>query len=106
MQHTSPGDLFFQAQWLNLYLPLELRSPVFMDSLSATDDIPQEYVTLTVEQLERQQVKYILWSPRVIALSQPYRYRQDHLGPFRAFLDSHYRRVQIFSDSDEIWERR
>jgi Dolichyl-phosphate-mannose-protein mannosyltransferase len=106
MEHTSPGDLFFQAQWLNLYLPLELRSPAFMDSLSATDAIPQEYVALTVQQVERQQVKYVLWSPRLIALSQPYRYRQDDLDPFRAFLNSHYRRVHIFSDGDEIWERR
>jgi Dolichyl-phosphate-mannose-protein mannosyltransferase len=106
MQHTRPGDLFFQAQWLNLYLPLDLRSPAFMDNLSATDGIPPEYIALTIQQVEQNQVKYILWSPQILALSQPYRYEQNHLDPFRTYLDTQYKRVQIFSDRDEIWERR
>jgi hypothetical protein len=108
MQHTRPGDLFFQAQWINLYpaFTLELRSPVFVDDLRPSEATRPEYVELTVRQVEQQQVKYILWSPRLVSLNEPHRYGQDHLGPFRAFLNSHYRRVQIFSDRDEIWERR
>jgi hypothetical protein len=106
MQHTRPDDLFFQAQWLNLYLPLELRSPAFMDNLSATDRIPPEYVALTIQQVEKERVKYILWSPQIVALSQPYSYGQDQLNPFHTLLETKYKRVQIFSDHDEIWERR
>jgi len=108
MQHTRPGDLFFQAQWINLYptLTLELRSPAFVDDLRPSEATRPEYVALTVRQVEQQQVKYILWSPRLVSPDEPHRYGQDHLGPFRAFLTSHYRRVQVFSDRDEIWERR
>jgi hypothetical protein len=108
MQHTSPGDLFFQAQWIYLYptFTLELRSPVFVDDLRPSEATRPEYVELTVRQVEQQQVKYILWSPRLVSLDEPHRYGQDHLGPFRTFLTTHYRRVQVFSDRDEIWEQR
>jgi Dolichyl-phosphate-mannose-protein mannosyltransferase len=108
MQHTSPGDLFFQAQWSDLYptFTLELRSPVFVDDLRPNEATRPEYVELTVRQVEQQHVKYILWSPRLVSLDVPHRYGQDHLDPFRVFLSSHYRRVHVFSDRDEIWERR
>jgi len=108
MQHTSPGDLFFQAQWIYLYptLTLELRSPAFVEDLRPSEATRPEYVELTVRQVEQQQVKYILWSPRLVSLDEPHRYGQDHLGLFRTFLTSNYRRVQVFSDRDEIWERR
>jgi hypothetical protein len=108
VQHTSPGDLFFQAQWINLYptFTLELRSPAFVEDLRPSEATRPEYVELTVRQVEQQQVKYILWSPRLVSLDEPHRYGQDHLGPFRVFLSSHYRRVQVFSDRDEVWERR
>jgi hypothetical protein len=106
VQHTQPWDLFFQAQQSSLYLPLKLRSPVFVDSLSTSEDLPPEYVALTIQQLEHQPVKYILWSQKMLDGGQAFRFGPDHLDPFRAFLNASYRRVQVFSDGDEIWERR
>jgi len=79
---------------------------VFVDDLMPSEATRPEYVERTVRQVEQQQVKYILWSPKLVSLDEPHRYGQDHLGTFRAFLTSHYRRVEVFSDRDEIWERR
>jgi hypothetical protein len=49
-----------------------------------------EYVELTVRQVDQQQVRYILWSSRLVSLDEPHRYGQDYLGAFRSFLTSHY----------------
>lgn len=103
-QHTQPGDFFFQAIWLNLYLPLRLRSPVFVDGLLPTEVSRPEFVSLTVNQLEGSKVKYILWIPKWGA--PEVHLQQDHLGPFRDYLKVHYAPVHVFSNGDEIWERQ
>jgi hypothetical protein len=105
-QHTQPGDSFFQSSWLNFYPPLELRSPTYIDGLWPSEVTPPEYVALSVRQLEQKQVKYILWTHRWTDppknIPHP---EQDHLGPFRAYLTSHYTRVHVFSTQDEVWQR-
>jgi hypothetical protein len=55
--------------------------------------------------LESKGVRYVLWS----------KYNEDadpnyplayHLAALRAYLQNRYHRVQVFSDQDEIWERK
>lgn len=105
-QHTRPGDPFFQGSLVTLYAPLGLHSPVFVDSLWPNDLTRPEYVTLTIEQLEQHRLKYILWIPRFTAPEPSADPAEDHLGPFLDYLRSHYARVHVFSNQDEIWERR
>jgi hypothetical protein len=105
-QHTIPGDYFFQSSWLNFYVPLELRSPVFVDGLWSTELTRPEYVALTVRQIEQKQVKYILWTPRWTEEEVASNPEENHLGPFRAYLASHYARIHIFSTHDEVWQRK
>ena len=104
-QHTKPGDPFLQSSWLNLYPPLELHSPVFVDGLWPSDLTRPEYVALTVQQIEQTRLKYILWIPRLSTPEASTPPSQDHLGPFRAYLTSYYSRVHVFSNQDEVWER-
>jgi hypothetical protein len=85
---------------------LDLRSPAFVDGLATNEVTRPEWVDLTIRQLEDKQVKYVLCSPWLYSQLDPSRPWEDHLGPFRAYLRSHYTRVQVFSDHDEIWERR
>jgi hypothetical protein len=106
MQHTKPGDFFYQALWVNVYPPLELRSPVFVDVLVANQVTRPEFVALILQQLESRQVRYILWSPMLNDPLDPGRPWEDHLGPLRAYMRSRYTRVRVFSDQDEIWERQ
>ena len=106
MQNTKPGDLFFQAGWPGLYLPLELHNPVYLDALETSDQTRPEYLDLSIRELEVKQVRFILWSPRLNfpePLRPPGAY---HLTPFREFLLCHYQRLQTFSDQDELWERK
>ncbi len=106
MQHTQPGDYVFQISWPNVYFPLDLRSPTFVDALWISEVTRPEWVDLTVRQLEEKEVKYILCSPWLFLPVDPTHPWQDHLGPFRDYLRSHYTRVHVFLDQDEAWERR
>ncbi|HEX3472845.1 MAG TPA: hypothetical protein VHT28_16815 [Silvibacterium sp.] len=106
MQYTKPGDFFFQAPWPNVYLPLELRSPVFVDVLWPDNVTRPEYVERTIQQLECKQVKYILWSARLEAPEDPSRPWEYHLGPLRAYLHNHYKRIRALQDQDELWQRK
>jgi len=111
MQHTRPGDLFFQANWLNVYPPLELRTPAFVDALTSNDVTRPEFVALTIRQLESRHVEYILWAQGLGIPESPDRPWENHLGPLRAYLKSHYRRVKLLPGPDSsydevVWQRR
>lgn len=105
-QHTKPGDTFFQGCLTTLYMPLDLHSPVFVDSLWANDYTRPEWVTLTIQQLEQNDLKYVLWFPRWTSTGLYDAPSEDHLDPFRSYLRSHYVRVHVFSNQDEVWERQ
>lgn len=106
MQHTRPGEFFLESNGPTLYLPLQLRNPVFLDGIGANDASRPEYVELAVRQLETKRVRYILWTTRLDSPEEPARPWTDHLAPLRAYLRDRYVRVQIFSDQQEIWERK
>lgn len=103
-QHTRPEEFFFQAGWTDVYLPLRLRNPVFLDMLGPVQISP-EYIGLAIQQLEAKHVQYILWQPRFDSPDPFYPPEQYHLEPFRDYLRNHYHRLRNFSDQDEIWER-
>lgn len=105
-QHTKPGDLFYQAVWVNVYPALELQSPVYLDFIVATEETRPEFVALTVRQLQQTQVKYILWSPVLNGPLNPKRAWEDHLEPIRTYMHEHYTVVHVFSDRDEVWQRK
>jgi len=86
-------------------LPLALRDPVYAESLLPTERTRPEMVTLTVRQIEQRQVKYIMWSPQWADSNHAETPSSDHLEPLRIYLRSHYARVHVFSNQDEIWER-
>jgi hypothetical protein len=104
-QHTAPGDFFFRAAWQDTYILLALHNPVFPDILLANEESRPEYVELMMRQLDHRQVRYILWSPQLNNPNDPSRPREDHLGPFRTYLQNRYRLVRVFSDRDELWQR-
>jgi hypothetical protein len=102
-RHISPGELFFQAEWLNIYFPLKLRNPAFAEFLS--EAMPPSYLDLTLEQIEQKQVKYILWS-RWLPPPETKITGHDPLDPFRAYLIARYAPVQTFENQDVVWRRK
>jgi len=104
VQRTRPNDFFFQSGWPGLYLPLQLRNPIFIDDLDPRGVTPSEYVDSGMRQLEAKAVRYILWSPR---LDSPRLNKVDnHLTKFHEYLETHYKQVHSFPDADQLWERR
>ena len=106
MQYTSPGQFFFQAAWPGMYVPLQLRNPVFLDVVGTGDGTRPQYVDQAIQQLETKRVRYVLWSARLGDLDNHERPQVDHLAPLRVYLRKRYERVQVFSDQDEVRERK
>jgi len=106
MQHTSPGQFFFQAAWPGMYLPLQLRNPVFLDAVGTGDGTPPQYVQQAIQQLEEKRVQYVVWPARLDYPDNRQCPETDHLAPLRAYLRRRYERVQIFSDEVEARERK
>ncbi len=98
-RHTTPGQLFFEARWVDLYLPLALRNPVFTDMLEGGHDSRPEFVDWSIRQLATQRVQYIIWSPRLESPAYPF-------ARFHEFLADHYQRVWTFPDQDQVWQRQ
>jgi hypothetical protein len=106
IQHTQPGQFFFEALQPTSYLPLGLRSPVFAEGMTNLPQTRPEFVARTIRELDTKPVRYILWSHYLdkdqpgASLSSP-----DPLPPFRVYLHDHYHSVHTSSDGDQIWER-
>jgi hypothetical protein len=100
----KPGDEFLQATWPSVYLPLGLRSPVFIETLLPERTSP-EFTALTILQINLTKVQYILWSHWLQRGLQD-NAGVDDLEPFRKFMEDHYTRVHVFPNQDEIWQHR
>jgi hypothetical protein len=98
-RHTTPGQFLFEARWVDVYLPLALRNPVFTDMLEGGHKSRDEFVDRSIRQLEARRVQYIIWSPRLESPAYPF-------AKFHEFLADHYQRVFKLSDQDEIWEHK
>ncbi len=82
---THPPELFFDCSGKSYFL-LGLRSPAKVSFLSGTDYLRPEQVLDLTENLERHRVPVILWCSDLDAAIRP----DDHLGPLRDYLRTHY----------------
>jgi len=101
-EHTRRGERFFQAGWPGVYLPLELRNPLYLEGL---DDSRGDDMQLAVRQMEIKPVRYVLWThtlDRKCALGDC----GDSLSPFRRYLMASYIQIRAFEDGDILWRKR
>jgi hypothetical protein len=102
--HTQPEEFFFQAAWPGVYLPLRLRNPAFAEGVGTNIDTRPEFVQQSIEQLDAKQVRYILWAQQ-LNLQGDHELPTSALAPLREYLHQHYKKVKVFADQDEVWER-
>jgi hypothetical protein len=103
-QRTHPGDLFFQAVSVSLYLPLGLRSPVYMDYLRQSSLTRPEFLVNAIQALQTNRVRYVVLRPPADITWDP---AQSHvLDPFYTWIETHYTRVRCFPDGEQLWELR
>jgi len=103
-EHTHPEAWFFQAVWPGVYLPLQLRNPVFLDGVGLNIDTRPEFLQRSIGQLEEKQVRYILWS-HLLNPAGDMDPPESALPPLRIYLHQHYKKIKAFADQDEVWER-
>lgn len=102
-EHTRPGDYFFEGEFADMYYPLLLRNPAKAPFLTNTEYTRPEQVENVVSSLEKQRVRFVLWS---LILDVPRGNNVgDNLGPLRSYLRTHYHVVETFHDFAQIWER-
>ena len=63
--------------------------------------LPEERGTSAIDHALRR----ILWSQRLNPRTLGAAPATYHLASFRAYMGTHYQRVMVFPDQDEIWER-
>jgi hypothetical protein len=73
--------------------------------MTAYESTRPEDVQRTVQELGDKQVQYVLWTEYNDYPDAKYQ-SAYHLSPLRDYLHDRYRRVHVFSDQDEIWERK
>lgn len=103
-QHSVPGDFLFEAGWPGVYIPLDLRNPVFLDT--AATMLNPEWAKRVVQQLDAREVRYVLWTARFNYPIDPRRPWTEHIAPLRSYLHANYQLVHTFPDGEEAWERR
>jgi len=104
MEHTRPGEFFFQASWPGVYIPLGVRNPVFLDTAGTM--LNPEWVERAIQQLEAKQVHYVVWAGRLDYPVDPRHPRTANIVPLRAYVHSRYRLAKLFQNGDEVWERK
>lgn len=100
MQYTQPGEYFFEPYGPAMCFPLELRNPAFTDEMSHPD-----YVLPAIQEADEKKVRYLLW-PAALRRNDLGSIWTVHLTEMRNYVAERYKRVQVFSDGDEIWERK
>ncbi|WP_263358124.1 hypothetical protein [Acidicapsa ligni] len=103
-EHTHRGDFLFQAGWPGVYIPLQLRNPIYMPTLARWDTLRSQDIASSIQQIQAKRVRYVLWK-QTLDEGCEFSACQDQLSPFRAYLKSSYTLVQVFADGDTVWEK-
>jgi hypothetical protein len=77
-----------------------------MDAVETNQQTRPEQIERAVQQLEAKKLQFVLWSPRLDAADQFDRSTEQTIAPLRNYIRERYVCVQIFSDQDELWERK
>jgi hypothetical protein len=104
-ERTHPGEFFLQAGWPGVYLPLQLRNPLYVATLSRFDIAYVEDLALSIQQLKSKPVPYILWTPLLDRDCPPGLPCVDSISPIRDYIHASYRCAHTFPDGDTVWQR-
>lgn len=103
--HSHRGEFFLQAGWPGVYIPLQVRNPLYLPTLSRWDGVLDEDIQPAVEQMKAREVPYVLWTH---ALDEGCAFDSctDQLTIFRTYLKSAYRPIRTFYDGDVVWQKK
>ena len=102
---VKPGDSLFHAGWPGLYLPLQVRNPLYFDTAGEVDMPRPSDVGFAIGQLEERRVSYVLWAER-LDWSRPSSQCSERLTPLLEYLRAAYEPVATLPNGDTLWRRR
>jgi hypothetical protein len=101
--NTHPGQMYFGVG--PLALPLWLRTPAPISAPIPYEYDRPEHIAASIAAIETNRVPLLLLRPYQY-LAGTWGYKDDHLRPFQAYLDQHYRYIKTFPAGFELWQRR
>jgi hypothetical protein len=105
MLRTRPGEFFLQAGWPGIYLPLQLRNPLYADTVGSLHTANPRDIEQAIQQLEAKHVRFILWTRSLDSQCDPAHPCEDYLTPIRNYISNSYFHARIFPDGDVLWQR-
>jgi hypothetical protein len=102
--HTRRGEFFLQAGWPGVYIPLQVRSPLYMPTLTRWDGVLDEDIQPAIQQMKARRVRYVLWT-HALDEGSALGSCTDQLSIFRTYLKSSYRPAHTFDDGDVLWQK-
>jgi hypothetical protein len=104
LEHTHPGDFYFQADDCDEYFLLGLQNPAEVPFVTDSAYTRPDQVQNAIEMLEKHQVRFVMWSAWLDVPRHPG--ADGSAVPLRAYLHTHYHPVREFDDQyAEVWER-
>ena len=98
--HTHPTEFIYDCAG-QVYFFLGLKCPAQVQYLSGTDYMRPEQVRNVIESLDVHHVSMVLWCPYLDPGVDGIR-ADDHLGPLRDYLQTHYHPVKAFEDAVQV----
>jgi len=95
--HTHPSEPFFDCSG-QAYFLLGLRSPAEVSFLTDSDYLRPEQARDVEESLERNRVPVVEWCTNLDFGIRP----DDHLGPLREYLHTHYHAARAPENSMRV----
>ena len=105
LRHTRPQEYVFVVFYAEPYFYLDLRNPTTVPFLTGTDYTRPEQVLDVIRDLEKREVRYVVWIGEEKDARLGHAAPGDHLDPLRIYLQGHYHLVKVFPGSTGIWER-
>ncbi len=105
LEHTHPGDYFFQADDCDEYFLLGLQNPARVSFVTDSTYTRPGQVQNVIDMLEKYRVQWVMWSAWLDVPRSP---GADGSAerPLRNYLRAHYHPVKGFEDQlEEAWER-
>ena len=103
-QHTREGELFFQAGWPGVYIPLGVRNPIYFPTVTRPDGVRDQDIAAIIQQMRVNRIPYVLWT-HTLDEDCEFARCNDYFLDLRAYLVSSYVRVRTFDDGDVLWVR-